>query len=182
MVRAFVERGEEILLALLLAAMTLLTFIQVVLRYVFNSGLIWALEGTTYLFGWLILLGMSYCVRVHAHIGIDLAVKALPPVARRVAGLVAIGLSLLYAGLMAYGAYHYVARLHTLGILAEDIPVQRWLLAIVLPIGFALLGLRLVEQGWRVWTGQGEGFGLADEAAEALHGIGLDQGDEGARR
>ena len=49
------ERLEEGLIALLLAAMTLLTFAQVVLRYGFNSGFVWALETTTYLFGWLIL-------------------------------------------------------------------------------------------------------------------------------
>lgn len=180
MLRSFVERGEEILLGLLLAAMTLVTFTQVVLRYVFNSGFVWALEATTYLFGWMILLGIGYCVRVHAHIGIDLVVKSLPVAARRTVGLVAIGLCLLYAAMMSYGAYNYVSRLHKLGINAEDIPVQRWLLAIVLPIGFVLLGLRLLEQAWLIYTGRSEGFALADEAAEALLEQGMLAGDAGA--
>src|SRR3546814_8791676 len=55
----------------LLAAMTLLTFTQVVLRYVFNSGWGWALEATTYMFGWLVLVGISYGIKVGFHIGID---------------------------------------------------------------------------------------------------------------
>src|SRR3546814_8306373 len=38
---------SEGLMILLLAAMTLLTFSQVVLRYVFNSGWCWALDATT---------------------------------------------------------------------------------------------------------------------------------------
>jgi C4-dicarboxylate transporter DctQ subunit len=48
----FINRLEEVLIAVLFAGMTVLTFIQVVLRYVFNSGLLRALEATTYMFGW----------------------------------------------------------------------------------------------------------------------------------
>jgi C4-dicarboxylate transporter, DctQ subunit len=173
MLRRSWEHLEEGLIALLLAAMTLLTFTQVVLRYAFNSGFVWALEATTYLFGWLILFGLSYCVRVHAHIGIDLLVKALPTAARRIAGLIAITLCLLYAGLMTYGAWGYIERLITLGITAEDILVQRWLLTIILPIGFVLLGIRLLEQAILILRGKAAGFELADEATEMLHEQGL---------
>lgn len=161
-------RLEEGAIAFLLAAMTLLTFAQVVLRYVFNSGMVWALEATFYLFAWLIMVGISYCVRVHAHIGIDLIVKMLPAVPRRTVGLIAIALSILYAVLMAWGSWNYTERMMMLGIEAEDIPVERWILSIILPIGFALLGVRLLEQGWLVATGRAEGFQLADEVAEAM--------------
>ena len=49
-----IGRLEEGILALLLAGMTILTFAQVVMRYAFNSGMIWSLEATVYLFAWLI--------------------------------------------------------------------------------------------------------------------------------
>jgi C4-dicarboxylate transporter DctQ subunit len=173
MFRRVWERLEEGLIALLLAAMTILTFTQVVLRYGFNSGFVWALETTTYLFGWLILFGISYGVRVHAHIGIDLLVKALPEAARRLVGLIAVALCLLYAGLMAYGAWGYIDRLMRLGITAEDIPLQRWLLTIILPIGFVLLGIRLLEQAILILRGEAKGLELADEVAEVLHEQGL---------
>lgn len=168
MLARLIGRLEETLLALLLAAMTLLTFTQVLLRYLFNTGLVWALEATVYLFAWLILLGISYGVRVHAHIGVDLLVKALRGNARRVVGLIAIGLSLLYTAIMLYGSWGYVARLHRLGTEAEDIPIERWILTIVLPIGFLLLGLRLLQQGWAILVGKAAGFELGDEAAEIL--------------
>jgi C4-dicarboxylate transporter DctQ subunit len=173
MFRRVWERLEEGLIALLLAAMTIQTFTQVVLRYGFNSGFVWALETTTYLFGWLILFGISYGVRVHAHIGIDLLVKALPEAARRLVGLIAVALCLLYAGLMAYGAWGYIDRLMRLGITAEDIPLQRWLLTIILPIGFVLLGIRLLEQAILILRGEAKGLELADEVAEVLHEQGL---------
>ena len=69
---------EEGIIALLFAAMTLVTFTQVVARYVFNSGMVWALELAQYLFAWLVLLGMSYGVKVHAHLGVDAFVRLFP--------------------------------------------------------------------------------------------------------
>jgi C4-dicarboxylate transporter DctQ subunit len=161
-----VHRLEEWLIAALMAAMTLLTFVQVVLRYVFNAGLIWALEATTYLFLWLVLLGISYGVRVNAHIGVDMVVKLFGPRWRRIVGLVAVAFCFLYAGLMVYGASVYIDKMIVLDVEAEDIPLPRWLLGIVLPIGFALLFVRLVTVALGIYAGRREL--LADEAEAAL--------------
>lgn len=161
-------RLEEGLLALLLAAMTILTFVQVVLRYIFNHGFVWALEANTYMFGWLIMIGVSYGIRVHSHIGVDFAVKALPRLWQRVAGLLAIAFCLLYAALMLDGAWTYLYKLWRLDLMAEDIPAPRWLLSAILPAGFALLILRLVGQAIDILRGRASGLLLADEAAETL--------------
>lgn len=159
---------EEGVIAFLLAAMTILTFVQVVLRYVFNSGLFWALEATTYMFGWLVLFGMSYGVKVGSHIGVDLLVKMLPAAGQRVVGLIAGLLCMLYAAILFYGGYVYVDKMMLLGVEAEDLPIQRWILILILPIGFGLLFLRLAQVAWRIWTGRQAGFRLADEAREAI--------------
>ena len=66
-------------MAMLLAFMTLLTFIQVVMRYLFNSGWVWSLEATTYSFAALVLIGMSYGVRTRTHITVDLFLSRLRP-------------------------------------------------------------------------------------------------------
>lgn len=172
-----INRLEEGLLALLLAAMTILTFLQVVLRYVFNTGLVWALEATTYLFAWMVLIGISYGIRAGAHIGIDFVVTALPRGPRRIAGAIAIGLCLVYAGLMTYGSYNYIDRMMLLGVDAEDIPLPRWLLGVILPIGFALLGLRLLQAAWDLLQGRRDGLPLAHEEKELLHDKSLTGGD-----
>jgi len=169
--RQVVHRAEEGLMAFILAAMTLLTFVQVVLRYGFNSGFIWALEANFYLFSWLVMIGISYCVRVRAHIGVDAAVKLFPQRVRRVVGIIVVALTLVYAGLMIYGSVAYIDRMMIIDIEAEDIPVKRWILSICLPIGFGLLFIRLLAMAWRIVTGKSEGYELADEAAEALHDV-----------
>ena len=165
---ALAARLEETAIAAILAAMTLLTFLQVVLRYVFNSGFTWALEATTYMFGWMVLLGISYGIKVGSHIGVDVLVQRLGPGGRRIAGIAAASLSVAYAAIMLVGSVNYVDTMHTLGVEAEDLPIERWILLLALPIGFALLLLRLVEAAWRILTGGQESLRLADEAREAI--------------
>jgi C4-dicarboxylate transporter DctQ subunit len=165
------HRLEEAMIAILMVFMTVVTFWQVVLRYVFNSGLLWGNEATLYAFAWLVVFGLAYGVRTRAHLGIDIVVRMLAGPARRVVGLLAIGLSILYAAMLGYGAFIYVAKLYEVGIHAEDIEVPRWLLSAIMPIGFALLGIRLAYEGWLILTGKAQGFELADEARDALKDV-----------
>ena len=142
--RVLFERVEEGMLAFLLALMTLLTFIQVVLRYLFNTGLLWSLEATTYSFAALVVIGMSYGIRTKSHIAVDMLTKKLPKKIRNAVTLFAVVICLIYTGLMFFGAYDLVSRLFDLGNLARDIAVPKWLLTLTLPIGFLLLAFRFI--------------------------------------
>lgn len=130
-----------------LAFMTLLTFVQVVLRYAFATGLVWSLEATTYAAAWLVLVGMSYGVRTEAHIAVDLLTSRLAPRAARAVAAVALACGLAYCGLMIYGSAALVDGLLRLGNDARDIPLPRWLLTGIMPLAFVLLALRLVQVG-----------------------------------
>ena len=134
-------------MATLLAFMTVLTFVQVGMRYLFNSGFTWSLEATTYSFAALVLIGMSYGVRTGTHIAVDLVVGRLPAGAKRTVGLIAIAVCIVYALLMLYGAFQFVDRLMILNNMARDIPVPKWVLTSTMPFGFALLTYRFIEAG-----------------------------------
>lgn len=164
----FLHRLEEGILAFLLALMVIVTFAQVVMRYIFGTGLLWGQEVTLYAFAWLVVFGLSYGIRTRAHLGIDIVVKMLATPKRRAIGLVAIAACVAYAALMAYGAYVYVETLHSVGIEAEDIPLERWILSAIMPIGFALLGFRLLYEAVRILRGDAHEFELADEAKDVL--------------
>lgn len=169
--RAAWHRLEEGVIALLLAFMTLVTFCQVVLRYLFNDGLLWGQEAVLYAFAWLVLFGLAYGVRTRAHLGIDLAVRAMSPAGRRRTGLAAVALCMAYAALLAYGSWVYVAKLYEVGIEAQDLPIERWLLAAVMPFGFLLLLVRLGAEARLILTGATPGFEIADEAGDALRDL-----------
>jgi C4-dicarboxylate transporter DctQ subunit len=151
--RQTIDHLEEGILATLLAFMTILTFLQVVLRYVFNSGIVWSLEATTYSFAALVLFGMSYGVRTRTHIAVDLFTGKLSEPLQRYVKIIAVAACLLYALLMLYGSSILVERLFALGNEARDIPAPKWLLTATMPLGFALLAYRFVEAGWRILRG-----------------------------
>ena len=54
-----VDNVEETFIAITLGLMTIVTFANVVARYFFNSNILWALEVTVVLFGWLVLVGQQ---------------------------------------------------------------------------------------------------------------------------
>jgi C4-dicarboxylate transporter DctQ subunit len=163
----WLERLEEGLIAFLMAAMTLVAFAQVVARYAFNYSFVWALELNGVLFAWLIFVGMSYGVRVGAHIGIDVVVKQLQPAAARAVGMVGATLCAVYALIVMVGGWRYVEKMVDVGIEMQDLPVQQWVPRIVVPIGFALLALRFGQAFVRLWRGEATKL-LSDEAEAAL--------------
>lgn len=162
------KRLDEWLIALLLAAMTLLTFAQVVMRYVFNSGFTWAVEFTSILFAGMIFIGISYGVRVGAHIGVDALVKILPSKLRRTTSIIAVLLCLVYAGMVIYGSSQYVLKMKEAGIELEDLPIEMWMVRAILPIGFVLLAIRFLPVLFNLVTGKSDHLHLADEVAEAM--------------
>ena len=105
----FVNELEETAIAVILGIMTIITFVNVVLRYGFNTGLIWGLEAVTILFAWLVLFGVSYAVKTTAHLGVDAITNLVPPTARRVLAMIAALLCIVYGALLLKGAWDYWA-------------------------------------------------------------------------
>ena len=162
------DRLEEWIISLMLLAMTGLTFLQVVMRYVFNSGMTWALELTTVFFAVMIFVGVSYGVRVGSHIGVDALVKLMSPGKRKAVSILAVLLCLVYVGFILTGSMQYVLKMKDVGIELEDMPIERWQVLAVMPLGMALTGYRFLQILYNLATGRADSLQLADEAAEAM--------------
>ena len=70
-------RAINLLIALALAAMVVLVFGNVVLRYVFNSGIAVSEELSRWLFVWITFLGAVAAIKENAHLGTDMLVSRL---------------------------------------------------------------------------------------------------------
>ncbi len=66
----------------LIFAMSIIIFIQVVCRYVFQNSLTWSEEMARYMFVWLVYFSVSYTARREKHIRIDAAINIYPKKAR----------------------------------------------------------------------------------------------------
>lgn len=118
---------EETFIAVLLGLMTLVTFVNVVLRYGFNTSLIWGLELTLVLFAWLVLFGIAYGFKITAHLGVDAVLNAVSSPVQRILVLVSALACLIYAFLLMKGAWDYWAPFAGL-----DATTGKWF-----PTGFA---------------------------------------------
>lgn len=104
---SFVDKIEETVIAALLGLMTVVTFSNVIARYVFNSNILWALELTVFMFGWLVLLGASYAVKKQSHLGVDAIVNIVSPPVRKAMALFSIACCLAFSLLLLKGAWDY---------------------------------------------------------------------------
>ncbi|MGV8860702.1 MAG: TRAP transporter small permease [Pseudomonas sp.] len=191
------EHLEEAVIAFLLAAMTLVTFVYVMFNNIYTffytlsdkwvvssaffssigdhlmgiaQEMTWSVALTKALFGWLIFFGMSYGVRTAGHLGVDALVRLTPRRMQRLLGMLACVCCLAYAGLFVVASYKWVSAVFIANIGAEDLDqfgIKVSYIAAIVPLGFGLVFIRYVEIFWRIFTHRQLGLGLADEAAEA---------------
>ncbi|KAA0073176.1 TRAP transporter small permease [Tardiphaga sp. P9-11] len=98
-------RSIKIVMAVLLAAMVVLVFGNVVLRYVFNSGIAISEELSRWLFVWMVFLGAIVGLREHAHLGVDSFVKLLSPTGRKICYALSHALMLYASILLTEGSW-----------------------------------------------------------------------------
>ena len=171
-----IDNIEETFIAVCLGAMTLITFANVIARYIFNSNILWALELTVFLFAWLVLMGASYAVKKHIHIGVDVVINMVSPGTRKIMALLAIASCLAFSILLLIGSWNYWYPFVTerAWLETEDIPmpealmfladwlnegeryekVPRFIPYLALPLGIGLLTFRFLQLGWRVVNGE----------------------------
>ncbi len=181
---------EEAAIAVILGLMTMITFANVVARYIFNSNILWALELTVFLFAWLVLLGMSYCVKITAHLGVDALLNIVSPKARKMLTLLAVAACIVFCLLLLKGSWDYWWKFATTASFLEtnDVPMPgflqflsvwmnegeayeklpRFIPYAVLPFGMALLTLRFLQAGWRVWRGEQDLIIASHEAEDMV--------------
>jgi TRAP-type C4-dicarboxylate transport system permease small subunit len=78
MIKKGLREIDDIIATFALAAVILLTGINVLLRYVFSSPIAWTTEIALGLFIWFVFIGISSAMKRDGHIGVDFFVKKLP--------------------------------------------------------------------------------------------------------
>lgn len=162
------NKAEEAAIAILLVSTTLLVFLDVVMRFGFNAGFLWSQELTLHMSAWFVLLGASYGLKMGSHIGMDAFVKLFPTTGRKLLTGIACIISLVFCGLVIYGSWIYLSKMHKIGIDLEDLPIPTWIAHSMLLFGFLFLTIRLLILLYNVIFGDADGFKHADEAKESM--------------
>jgi TRAP-type C4-dicarboxylate transport system permease small subunit len=138
--RALIRCNRWAVIAIL-AAMAVMVFANVALRFLTDHSIVWVEEVSRYLMIWLTFLGAGLVLRYGGHIGIDTLQSAFPRhgFAIRVA---------IYALLLAFfGTMLWLGSRYAILAWAQTTPVMQIPIGVVylaIPIGFGLLMLHLV--------------------------------------
>jgi TRAP-type C4-dicarboxylate transport system permease small subunit len=172
------DRLEEWIIATLIGAATIVTFVAVVHRYgASNSAalarwaaahhlvllhdaadwvyinlaalhLSWAQELATYMFVWMAKFGAALGVRTGIHVGVDVFVKKLSPAARKPVIVFALLCGALFTGVIGTLGAVYVYELDPDQV-SPELEWPSWIIYLCIPLGSYLMCYRFLQVMWR---------------------------------
>lgn len=143
------QRFEDGLLVSVLLSMLTLAFARIVMRNLFNSGMVWSEPLLKILVLWTALLGAMVATRNHHHINIDVLSKFLPDRFQPLQQYLVHGISAGVCFLLSWQSLRFVALEWEEGTLAfANVPA--WIPELILPIGFFSMALRFMLHGIQI--------------------------------
>src|SRR6201995_911322 len=152
------DRLEETIIAALMGAATVLTFVAVLHRflvnvpflypYLFQINLAWSQELGIYMFIWMAKFGAAYGVRTGIHVGVDVLINRLNDSWRKwviLFGLLGGALFTAIVGTM--GAKFVIELMHTDQV-SPDLELPSWLVYACIPLGSYLMCFRFLQVMW----------------------------------
>lgn len=176
------DHAEELIIATLLGAATLLIFVAVAQRYglagvasvyrwaraedmpglaaamkslfftIAYLRLTWAQELCIFMVVWMAKFGAAYGVRAGIHVGVDILVERLSGKSKRI--LIVIGLlaGALFAAIVGTLGADLVWHISETGQTSAVLELPMWVVYLAVPLGSYLMCYRFLEVAWHFWT------------------------------
>ena len=157
------DRLEEILIASLIAAATLLIFVAVAQRYLvgvpflypffYHFNLTWAQELCIYMFVWMAKFGAAYGVRTGIHVGVDVIVNMLRPAIQRKVILFGLFAGAFFTFIVGTMGAKFIIDLYPTDQVSPDLEMPRWIIFLCVPLGSYLMCFRFLQVAWNYMRG-----------------------------
>ncbi|PLT29394.1 TRAP transporter small permease [Peribacillus deserti] len=141
----FLNHFEEYLGFVSLVFTSLLIFVQVVLRYVFNYSLSWSEEAARFLIVWFIFIGSSIAVREKAHATVDALVVILPARWKGSFSILANLISISFCVVLIWSSCVMISNVIAFGSVTPAIGMPMYIPYLAVPVGTALMLIRFVQ-------------------------------------
>lgn len=153
----------------LLVIVTLSVCLEVVMRYGFNSPLIFVVEIGEYALLYITFLGTAWALRNGGHVRVDIILGLFSQATRRVFGIIASGLGIMISLVFTiWGVLATWEKFVTGSYKVTVVEFPTWIVLIVIPFGSFFLGIRFLRNLVEYWTGERLDRTEAEEAAEGL--------------
>jgi TRAP-type C4-dicarboxylate transport system permease small subunit len=141
----FFGHFEEIAGAVTLAVMAVVTFINVITRYMIKYPLAFTEEITVSMFVWLVLIGASIGFRKNAHLAMTFVYDMAPPQVRKVFFFMANGLSVIFFALLAWLGSTQVWDEWSLGVTSDALGIPACVYSAGIPVFSVLIIIRILQ-------------------------------------
>ena len=137
--------------------MVIVTFVVVVMRYVFDAGFIWVQESVVWMHAVVFMLGAAYTLRDEEHVRVDVFYRAMSRRRKAWVDLAGVLLFLLpVCAFLAWKSFDFVAQSWSIressrepgGLPYPFIPLLKSVL-LLMPLAVALQGVSLLLSAWR---------------------------------
>ncbi len=145
----------------------LVSFINVVARYVFDASFPWATELSNFLFIWSAFFGAAYCFKKDAHIAIDIVLELVPTKVAKVMLLISHIVTLVFLLSIAYYGVFYLELVIELEEMSIDLGIPMWIPYLVVPVAFTLAAYRVAEKIIEIFRANHENV-LRESEAELI--------------
>ncbi len=178
MLLRILDRLEEIIIATLIGAATLLIFAAVVQRYGMSNAaaligwgsshgmpwvadaakavfkflnsfnMTWAQELCIYMFVWMAKFGAAYGVRTGIHVGVDVALNTLNMRSKHYVVLFGLFAGALFTFIVGSLGARFVYHIAHTEQVSADLELPMWLVYLAVPLGSYLMCFRFLQVAW----------------------------------
>ncbi len=148
---AALQQVEEFLVASGLAFASAILFINVVLRYFFNSGWEWAEEAARYAIVWIVFLGGSICARKGMHLAVDALAVRLPAERQRLLAMLVNLLCVAFCVFLVAAGLDMVELARDTDQITPGLGMPIYYVYLAIPTGGALMAIRFAQDLYRVF-------------------------------
>ncbi|MGO4855326.1 TRAP transporter small permease [Phaeovulum sp. W22_SRMD_FR3] len=129
-----------------------LAFLQVVLRYVFNTGLHWLEAALVIALVWAMLIGAVRAVRDGMHPRVELLAQILPARPRAVLNVLALAAAFGLSIYVLKDAVFYAGFLRMVQSIHPELGIPDIYPFLIIPIATGLMALRQALVAWALWS------------------------------
>jgi C4-dicarboxylate transporter DctQ subunit len=144
-VDACIRHLEEAVVAVGMASASVVLFINVVLRYFFNSGWEWAEEFARYTIVWIVFIGGSICARKGMHLAVDAVTVRLNRAGQRMARLIVDALCIVFCLFLVRYGYDMADMAKDSEQRTAALAIPIYMVYLALPVGGALMAVRFAQ-------------------------------------
>jgi TRAP-type mannitol/chloroaromatic compound transport system permease small subunit len=141
--------------------MVVVTFVVVIMRYVFDSGFIWVQESVVWMHAVVFMLGAAYTLRAEEHVRVDIFYRTMSARRRAWVDLIGVIVFLLpLCAFLAWASFDFVTQSWSIGESSREsgglpypfVPLLKSVL-LLMPLAVSLQGLSLLARSIKTLRG-----------------------------